>query len=155
MILMNSRRTSLQFPCICGIAAFFLLAGAGCSPSPEKPKVVVPRPAPVDMAILSEGERVYNEVCAQCHLAGEGAPGLNPPLIGSPILKGPPGPAIQNVLKGSKGQSVVNGQKFTGIMLPLDYLTDDEVAAVLSYVRQKYAEHPDPLVTPKMVEAER
>ncbi len=154
---MNSHKTSLQFPVICGLAAFLGLAVTACSPSPGKTAAPgpVPAPAPVDPAILADGQRIFNEVCAQCHLAGEGVPSLNPPLIGSAVLKDRPEAAIRNVLKGSQGKTIVNGQKFTGIMAPLDYLSDDEVAAIVTYVRKRFTDTPDPLVTPKQVAAQR
>lgn len=101
--------------------------------------------------LLTEGKRVYEEYCAQCHLAGEGTPGLNPPLIDSAVLKGGAYAGIKNILQGSQGQTVVKGQRFTGVMVPLDYLTDEEIAAVLTYVRQEYAKNPSPLVTPQEV----
>jgi mono/diheme cytochrome c family protein len=110
-----------------------------------------PGPAPIDPALLAEGERVYGEFCAQCHLAGEGTPGLNPPLTNSAVLLAGPEAAVHNILRGSRGNTVINGQRFTGIMSPLDGMSDEEIAAVVTYVRRTYAKSPDPAVTPEQV----
>lgn len=163
---MSSQKTSPQFPGFRVLSVFlglaWLAAVTACGPSKGNKQIPPPRPKPerpgatkLDPALLVEGERVYNEYCALCHLTGEGTPGLNPPLINSPLLAGERKGAILNVLKGSQGQSVIDGQKFSGMMAPLDYLADEEIAAVLTYARQVYAKHDDPLVTPEQVAKER
>jgi mono/diheme cytochrome c family protein len=39
----------------------------------------------------------------------------------------------------------VNGKKFNGIMIPLNYLSDDDVANVLTYVRNSFGNSGDPV----------
>ncbi len=86
------------------------------------------------------GRRVYNKpTCVACHQAnGQGTPGQFPPLVKSEWINEPePGRIIRLVLNGLNGSLVFQGQDFNGTMVPWkDSLTDEEIAAVLTYVRQ-------------------
>jgi nitrite reductase (NO-forming) len=84
------------------------------------------------------GEQVYEASCAQCHYAGEGGANV-PPLAGSPILQSEPAATFKVILQGQRNQSVVNGRKFNGIMPAMSYMSDDEIAAVTAYLRQRFA----------------
>ncbi len=130
---------------------------AGCSPAPveEAPKAATPPPreVPVSPALLAEGADVYENHCALCHYAGEGNE-VNPALIGSAVVAGPAAGTINVILKGRQGESVVNGQKLNGIMPAQDFLTDEEIAAVVTYVRKEFGPGGS-AVTPKEVAAQR
>jgi mono/diheme cytochrome c family protein len=91
---------------------------------------------PVD---TGDGESLYQTHCVACHLpTGDGIPGAFPPLAGHvPELLAVEGGreyAILVVLYGLAGPITVHGQTYDGIMPPLPYLTDEEVADVLNYV---------------------
>jgi mono/diheme cytochrome c family protein len=110
--------------------------------------------------LMQLGLQVYNKpTCVACHQAnGKGLPGQFPPLVQSDYLKEPePGRVIRIVLDGLSGPLQVEGQTFNGAMVPWkDALTDEEIAAVLTYVRQ----NPEwgnkaPAVTPERVKAVR
>ncbi len=90
-----------------------------------------------DVELVFSGETIYNESCAICHLAGE-RNGRNAALIGSPMMKDSPNPLIGVILHGQSGISVENGEKLGGIMPAMPWLTDEEVAAVATYVRQEF-----------------
>lgn len=87
--------------------------------------------------------------CAQCHYAGEGND-LMPALIGSAALAEPPERTIQIILHGQRGVSEVDGRKIGGIMPPQEYLSDEEIAAIVTYVRTEFAGQDD-AVTPEDV----
>ena len=86
------------------------------------------------------GKLVYNKpTCVACHQAdGKGTPGQFPPLIQSEwVLEPEPGRIIRAVLNGITGPFQLKGQSFNGTMVPWrESLTDEEIAAVLTYVRQ-------------------
>jgi mono/diheme cytochrome c family protein len=89
----------------------------------------------------AHGEWLYHKkpTCVTCHQAdGNGTPGQFPPLTGSEWLKEKePGRIIRIVLNGLNGPLDLNGKSYNGSMVPWkDQLTDDDVAAVLTYVRQ-------------------
>ena len=82
---------------------------------------------------ISSGEGLYKRTCLVCHQAnGQGLPNTFPPLAKSDYLTDR-SKAIRQVLKGSNGEMKVNGATYNNIMPPQP-LSDDEIAAVLTYV---------------------
>jgi len=90
--------------------------------------------------LVQLGLQVYNKpTCVACHQAnGKGLPGQFPPLIRTDwVLEPEPGRLIRAVLDGLSGPIQVEGQSYNGAMVPWrGALTDEEIAAVLTYVRQ-------------------
>jgi mono/diheme cytochrome c family protein/glucose/arabinose dehydrogenase len=83
------------------------------------------------------GFRIFQDNCAACHGAdGKGTPQLAPPLVGSPRLKGDPGKAIRILLHGLTGP--VDGKTYNGPMASQAGYNDEELADVLSYVREHF-----------------
>jgi len=101
--------------------------------------------APLDLnTLLHKGEEVYTQSCALCHYAGEGSE-IVPSLMNSEIVKKSPDHLIKIILKGQRGISKINGQKINGIMPGHSTLTDTEVAAVATYVRNTFAKKAQPI----------
>jgi mono/diheme cytochrome c family protein len=117
--------------------------------------VVVATPSP-EVARDSVGREKYTQVCATCHKGtGVGQPGNFPPLAGSEWLLGKPEVPITIVLHGLQGEITVKGTKYNGAMAPWgDALTDDEIAAVLTYARRSWGNASSP-VTVEQVAAVR
>ena len=94
------------------------------------------------------GQGVFEENCAQCHRAsGEGLPATFPALNKNPFVLGDPQPVIATVLNGRKGNM--------GAMPSWkDNLDDEQVAAVVTYIRQAWANRAA-AVTAAMVAAAR
>jgi mono/diheme cytochrome c family protein len=109
--------------------------------------------------IFELGKAVYNRpTCAACHQAsGLGTPGQFPPLAGSEwVLEENPGRMIRIVLNGMQGPVTVKGVAFNNNMVPWNVLSDEEVAAVITYVRQnKEWGNNASVVTPAQVKAIR
>jgi nitrite reductase (NO-forming) len=116
--------------------------------------------APPPVAVAAEdrsanGAQVFARICAGCHQAqGQGVPHAFPPLAGSDFLMADKERAIGIVLGGLHGQVTVNGQGYDAIMPPLAYLTDDEIADVLTFVRSSWGNAGDK-VTPDEVASKR
>lgn len=110
------------------------VAVAGCSqPAGDDGPADMPA-ASVD-PVMARGENVYYANCVACHLpAGTGLEGAFPPLAGSDYLEGGPARVISIVLYGNEGPITVNGVQYNGVMPGFAYLTDDEVAAVVTYI---------------------
>lgn len=98
---------------------------------------------------LAAGAELYGQSCAICHYDGAGNPAA-PDLKGSPYLQGGPEKLITITLKGQGNVSVVNGKKFNGQMPAMDYLTDEEVAAITAYVLASFGNERKP-VSPEVV----
>ena len=90
------------------------------------------------------GHEVYHRDahCATCHQAdGNGLPPAFPPLTNSDWVTGDPDRLIKLTLHGMMGPFELNGKKYDGLvpMTPFgSILNDEEVAAVLSYVRNHF-----------------
>ena len=85
------------------------------------------------------GRRVYQQQCATCHQAGgRGVDGVYPPLHETRWTTGDRGRLIRLVLHGMEGPVEVKGQTYDQRMQPRSFLSDEQVAAVLTYVRQHF-----------------
>jgi nitrite reductase (NO-forming) len=94
--------------------------------------------------LMKLGSQVFGRVCSQCHQAqGQGLPGTFPPLAGSDFLMADEKRAIDIVMNGLRGPIVVNGVTYSSEM-PKPGLTDVEVAAVLTFVRNSFGNESDP-----------
>ncbi len=103
----------------------------------------------------TEGERVYRSLCQTCHgAAGQGVARAFPPLAGAAWATGDEGRAVRIVLHGMSGEIVRGGVTYDGLMPAQGHLTDDEVAAVLTFVRANFG-NAAPAVVPSTVAAVR
>ncbi len=81
------------------------------------------------------GKAGYEAYCQSCHQpTGEGMAGVFPPLAGSDYLEDHPERAISAVLQGVSGEIEVNGVTYNSVMPHLAYLSDENVAAIVTYV---------------------
>lgn len=88
--------------------------------------------------IVAAGKKVFSMTCFACHQPdGKGIPNVFPPLAGSDFLNANKERAIGIVLHGKTGQVTVNGKQFNNIMPPQN-LTDDQIAAALTYVYHSF-----------------
>jgi mono/diheme cytochrome c family protein len=104
-----------------------------------------PNPPPAETATATseagavDGEQVYQATCIACHQAdGKGKPEKFPPLAGNSDVFLARDFPVTVVLNGLEGPLDVNGQSFDNVMPPFDFLSDEEVAAVLRYVRSSW-----------------
>jgi len=96
------------------------------------------RVAAVTTSTADHGKQLYDRICTTCHQPdARGMPGVFPPLAQSDFLMDDAERAIRVLLEGLQGPITVNGQTFNGVM-PDFSLKDDEIAAVLSYVRSNF-----------------
>jgi cytochrome c oxidase subunit 2 len=80
--------------------------------------------------LMQQGEKTYLTTCAVCHQpTGEGMPPTFPALKGSKIVTGPIDQHLNRVLNGKPGTAM---QAFR------DQLSDDEIAAVITYERNSW-----------------
>lgn len=100
--------------------------------------------SPESQLLVSRGEGNYQLTCSACHQSnGEGMEGLAAPLIGSEWVLGEAESLIRIVLHGKEGQ--------VGMMPPMGAaLTDEKIAAVLSYIRRSWGNEAE-VVTPETV----
>ncbi|HEY9197189.1 MAG TPA: cytochrome c [Mucilaginibacter sp.] len=90
-------------------------------------------------ASVDAGQKVFTEYCASCHQAdGMGLPGTTPPLSKTEYVLGDKSRLIKIVLNGLNDEIKVNGDTYSNTMASHDFLNDQEVADVLTYVRNSF-----------------
>ncbi len=88
---------------------------------------------------VKAGQALFAGTCSTCHQPnGAGLPGVFPPLAKSDWLAANPKAAVDVVLNGMSGPVKVNGQDYNSVMPPMSQLTDDEIANILTYVKNSW-----------------
>lgn len=93
----------------------------------------------IDPAVMAVGKASYM-ICGACHgQNGEGGP-IAPPLAGSEWVTGSVSNLIRIQLRGLVGPITVAGKEYNmpGGMAALSYQTDDQIAGVLTYIRNSF-----------------
>lgn len=104
---------------------------------------------------IAAGKMVYNQNCAACHQAdGSGLKGAFPPLAKADYLMKDKARAIKTVIEGLEGKVTVNGVDYNGVMPALG-LDDEDVANVLSYVRNSFGNKSDEVTTSEVKSARK
>ncbi len=127
----------------------------------KKEEAVENIPAGINKNVFLAGKAIYSRegFCTTCHQPdGKGLEASAfPPLSGSEWVNGNEERLIKLVLKGLSGPIEVSGKKYPGQvpMTPFGgLLNDDEVAAVLTYVRNSFGSKA-PAVSPEKVKEVR
>lgn len=90
-------------------------------------------------AIMARGEKVYKVSCITCHqVDANGVPYLNPPLVKTKFILGDKKKLIQIVIKGKTEPVEIDGVTYTNPMPAQVQLNDQQIADVLSYVRNNF-----------------
>lgn len=90
-------------------------------------------------ASMANGKAVYSRICISCHQAdGGGVQNMNPPLIKTTYVLGNKAKLISIVLNGFSENVEIDGNTYSNIMPAQDFLKDQEIADVLTYVRNSF-----------------
>ncbi len=123
----------------------FALAGGALSlhaqhrPTPATKAKATTKADPAMTAAISRGAVVYKNVCITCHMAdGGGVPNMNPPLIKTEYVLGDKARLAHIVLAGLAEPLEIDGNDYKQHMPAQNYLTDQQVADVLTYVRNTF-----------------
>jgi mono/diheme cytochrome c family protein len=110
--------------------------------------------------IVAVGKRQYLTICFSCHQNnGMGTPGVFPPLANSEWVTGSEERLVRVLLHGLTGPITVAGQPYGGPgSAPMPSFgpggttpwSDDNIAAVLTYIRQEWGNSAPP-ITPERV----
>jgi mono/diheme cytochrome c family protein len=92
---------------------------------------------------VDPGKMVYEQNCLACHqVDGSGVPFLAPPLIEGTFVNGDKKRLIEILLKGLQGVEI-KGEQYANPMPAFDYLSDKEIADLLTYVRGNFKNNGD------------
>ncbi|MEZ0539329.1 c-type cytochrome [Fibrella arboris] len=90
------------------------------------------------VAAAQPGAAIYKQYCLTCHqVDGGGVPNMNPPLRGTDWVNGDKARLIGVLLKGLKDADV-EGEPYDNVMPAHDFLTDQQIADVLTYIRNNF-----------------
>lgn len=96
------------------------------------------KPKPVPKKNMENGKKVYDTYCLACHQQdGSGVPNMTPPLVKTTWVSGDKTRLVQIILKGMHGVEV-DGETYDNVMAAHDYLTDQEIADVTTYIRNSF-----------------
>lgn len=106
--------------------------------------------APIDMNAL--GKKVFTQTCVICHQAtGLGVPGQFPALVGTEWVLSQDwhgdNHLVKQVLYGMQGPITVKGLPFNNAMAAWNQLSDQQIAAVLTYIRSEWGNNAPPITT--------
>jgi mono/diheme cytochrome c family protein len=88
---------------------------------------------------IANGKLVYTQNCASCHqVDGHGVQNMNPPLIQTSYILGDKAKLIKIVLNGFNEDVEINGNTYSNTMASHDFLKDQEIADVLTYIRHSF-----------------
>jgi mono/diheme cytochrome c family protein len=91
---------------------------------------------------LVEGKNIFMKYCLACHQRdGSGVPNMYPPLKKSDWVNGDKNKIIKVLLNGLDADIEVNETGFSQTMPTFNYLTDKQIADVLTYIRQNFENH--------------
>jgi mono/diheme cytochrome c family protein len=123
-------------------------ANAANAPKAVAAKPKGPKLSAEEMKRFELGKVNYETVCLPCHQPhGMGQEGLAPPLVGSEWVGWSEDRVIRIVLNGLRGPIKVKGQPFEMDMPALGVLDDEQIATVLTYVRNEWGHAYSPIST--------
>ena len=106
-----------------------------------RPPVVLAGAAPA-----VDGKQLYAAKCAACHQgSGLGVAGVFPPVAASEWVIGDEKILTNILLHGVNGEMIVKGITYKGAMPAWKSLSDDELAAVLTYIRSDWGNAAPPI----------
>jgi mono/diheme cytochrome c family protein len=113
----------------------------------DRPASPVQTPAGPDAAVMRQGQAIWQDSCSACHrMDGQGAPRFFPPMPGDANLQQrDPTTIVHIVLTGVR--TAPTGATPTPLSMP-SYawkLNDDQIAAVLTYVRNSWGNRASPV----------
>ena len=95
---------------------------------------------------LGLGAQLYRDYCMSCHQSdGKGAGSRFPSLVNTPWVNGDPQQLIAIILEGMQGEIQVQDKYYNGVMPAFPFLTTEETAALLTYVRESFGHNADPI----------
>jgi mono/diheme cytochrome c family protein len=127
----------------CILAAMSLMIGAWTATAqvkkPTPGKAAVAKQGGAATATIARGKALYKQYCMSCHQEnGSGVPRMNPPLAKTEYVLGDKKRLIGILLNGLNEDVEINGEYYSNPMPSQAALKDQEIADILSYVRNSF-----------------
>jgi mono/diheme cytochrome c family protein len=100
------------------------------------------------------GQQLYARHCLSCHQSdGYGVPNMQPAIKGGTWVKGDPKALALFVLTGGFDSAGRKDAASHNVMPAFRQLSDDDLAAILTYIREKFGEGAPPVEPAVVAEA--
>ena len=104
---------------------------------------------------VARGKEAYASFCMNCHMEDGKGTDIFPPVAKTDYLKKPGNYLINIILLGQSDEITVNNKKYNAIMPAQAYLTDEQIADALNYIRNSLGNKITTPITPNQVKALR
>lgn len=102
------------------------------------------------------GQRLYAKHCLSCHQAdGGGVPNMQPPIAGGTWVQGDARALALFVMSGGFDSASRKESSVGNVMPPFRQLNDDDLAAILTYIRQKFGNGASAVSAAEVAEARK
>ena len=100
------------------------------------------------------GQLLYGKHCLSCHQAdGGGVPNMQPAIAGGTWVKGDARALAMFVMTGGFDSASRKDSDVGNVMPPFRQLADADLAAILTYIRQKFGDGGSPVSAADVAEA--
>ncbi len=129
------------------LALALLSAGPAAAQAKPKPRAKATAASGASApAQLAQGKKVYTQYCLTCHQAdGGGVQNMNPPLTQTTYVLGDKARLVGIILHGFAERVEIKGETYNNVMPAHDFLTDAQIAGLLTYVRGSFGNKAGPV----------
>ena len=111
-------------------------------------------PATVDARPL--GQRLYSRHCLSCHQSdGGGVPNMQPAIAGGTWVKGDAQALALFVMSGGFDSASRKDSALANVMPPFRKLPDEDLAQILTYIREKFGDGASPVTAAQVADARK
>jgi mono/diheme cytochrome c family protein len=129
-----------------GAAITIAACAAGCIGAAE----------PAAPAGIAAGQRLYGAHCLSCHQAdGRGVPNMQPAIAGGAWVQGDARALASFVMTGGFDSASRKDADVDNVMPPFAQLSDADLAAILTYIRQKFGGGASAVTAAEVAEARK
>jgi len=130
-----------------GISLAACVNASGEAPAPTAAPATDSRPP---------GQRLYGAHCLSCHQAdGGGVPNMQPAIAGGTWVRGDARALALFVMSGGFDSASRKDSDVGNVMPAFRQLPDADLAAILTYIRQKFGNGASPVTAAEVAEARR
>lgn len=102
----------------------------------------------------AQGQALYKQHCLSCHQAdGGGVPNMQPAIAGGTWVQGDARALALFVMSGGFDSAARKDSDLGNVMPPFRQLADAELAAILTYIREKFGNGASPVSAADVTEA--
>lgn len=123
----------------CGLVASAAVLDDGAKPA-------APAATPTGTDTRTPGQKLYGKHCLPCHQAdGRGVPNMQPAIAGGTWVRGDARALALFVMSGGFNSAERKDSDNGNVMPPFSQLSDDDLAQILTFIREKFGAGASPV----------